>query len=72
MTKKLYAVRKRRGQWTVWSDEDVYLNFESYDEAIETARTAAIVLTHAPGETREERMRARHRSGSSSLQCGWA
>ena len=27
MTRKIYAVRKRCGQWSVWSDEDVYLNF---------------------------------------------
>lgn len=59
MTRKIYAVRKRCGLWTVWSDEDVYLNFESYDEAIETARTAAIVLAHAPEGAREERARAR-------------
>ena len=58
MTRKIYAVRKRRGQWTVWSDEDVYLNFESYDEAIETAQTAAIVLSHGPGMPREEGVRA--------------
>ena len=55
MTKKIYAVRKRCGQWAVWSDEDVYLNFESYDEAIETARTAAIVLAHSPEGARETR-----------------
>ena len=58
MTKRIYAVRKRSGQWTVWSDEDVYLNFESYDEAIETARTAAIVLAHAPEGPRQERVEA--------------
>jgi hypothetical protein len=58
MTKKIYAVRKRSGQWTVWSDEDVYLNFDSYDEAIETAQSAAIVLAHAPDGARDESERA--------------
>jgi hypothetical protein len=43
---KLYAVRKRRGQWTVCSDETVVLNFESYDEALGTAQTAAQVLSN--------------------------
>ncbi len=55
MLKKIYAVRKRSGQWSVWTDDDVYLNFESYDEAIETARTAAMVLSHGPDESREDR-----------------
>jgi hypothetical protein len=51
MIKKMYAVRKRLGQWTVWSDEDVCLNFQSYDEAIETAR---LVLSHEPQAARDE------------------
>jgi hypothetical protein len=55
MTRKIYAVRKRCGLWTVWSAEDLCLNFDSYDEAIETARTAALVLSHELVETREER-----------------
>ena len=41
----LYAVRKRRGQWVICSDESVLLNFESYDEAIGTARSAAEALS---------------------------
>jgi hypothetical protein len=44
MPKKIYAVRKRSGHWTVWSEEELCLNFESYDEAIETAHHAALVL----------------------------
>ena len=40
----LYAVRKRRGQWTVCSDENVVLQFETYDEAVATARGAVAVL----------------------------
>lgn len=41
----LYAVRKRSGQWAVCSDDNVVLHFETYDEAIEIARSAAGVLT---------------------------
>src|SRR4051812_10717962 len=41
-----FAVRKRRGQWTICSDENVLLNFNSYDEAIETARSAVGVLAN--------------------------
>ena len=41
---RLYAVRKRRGQWSVSSDETIVLNFDSYDEAIGTAQTAAEVM----------------------------
>jgi hypothetical protein len=40
----IYAIRKRRGQWSVCSDENVLLHFESYDEAIETVRSAVGVL----------------------------
>lgn len=58
MSRKIYTVRKRSGLWTVWSDDDVFLNFQSYDEAIETARTAAIVLSHQSAATREEELRA--------------
>ena len=42
---KLYAVRKRRGQWSVTADEKVFLEFDSYDEAIRTAQSAADVLS---------------------------
>jgi hypothetical protein len=41
---KLYAVRKRRGQWSVTADEKVFLEFDSYDEAIRAAQSAADVL----------------------------
>ena len=44
----LYAVRKRRGQWTVCSDENVVLQFETYDEAVATARGAVAVLASHP------------------------
>ena len=40
----LYAVRKRRGQWTVCADDNVVLQFETYDEAVATARGAVGVL----------------------------
>lgn len=42
---RLYTVRKRSGQWAVCADETVALRFETYDEAIEIARSAAEVLT---------------------------
>jgi hypothetical protein len=41
---KLYTVRKQNGQWAVCSAETVVLRFETYDEAIEIARSAAEVL----------------------------
>ena len=34
----LYAVRKRRGHWTVCADDNVVLQFETYDEAVSTAQ----------------------------------
>jgi len=37
----VYAIRKRRGQWAVCADDNVLLQFETYDEAIEIARSAA-------------------------------
>jgi hypothetical protein len=40
----VYAIRKRRGQWAVCSEENVLLQFETYDEAVEVARSAAEVL----------------------------
>jgi len=40
----LYAVRKRRGHWTVCADDNVVLQFETYDEAISTARGAVGAL----------------------------
>jgi hypothetical protein len=49
----IYTIRKRRGQWSVCSDESVLLHFESYDEAIETVRGAVGVLAgrqHAPAD----------------------
>ena len=40
----LYAVRKRHGHWTVCADDSVVLQFETYDEAVSTARGAVGVL----------------------------
>jgi hypothetical protein len=40
----LYAVRKRRGRWTICSDDNVVLQFETYDEAVATVRGAVAVL----------------------------
>jgi hypothetical protein len=45
---KIYSVRKRCGQWAVCSDESVMLRFETYDEAVSTARDAWQVLTQLP------------------------
>jgi len=42
----LYAVRKRRGRWTICSDDNVVLQFETYDEAVATVRGAVAVLAH--------------------------
>jgi len=41
---KVYAIRKRRGQWNVCSEGNVLLQFESYSEAVDVARSAARVL----------------------------
>lgn len=41
---QIYAVRKRRGHWAICADENVVLEFSSYDEAIAIARTAVGVL----------------------------
>jgi len=40
----LYAVRKRRGRWTICADDNVVLQFETYDEAVATVRGAVAVL----------------------------
>ena len=40
----LYAVRKRRGRWTICSDDNVVLQFDTYDEAVATVRGAVAVL----------------------------
>jgi hypothetical protein len=40
----LYAVRKRRGHWIVCADDNVVLQFETYDEAVSTVRGAVGVL----------------------------
>ena len=53
---KLYAVRKRRGQWSVSSDKTIVLNFNSYHEAIGTAQTAAVVMLHQVIRTLECRL----------------
>jgi hypothetical protein len=41
---KVYAIRKRRGQWAVCCEENVLLQFETYAEAVEIARAASVVL----------------------------
>jgi hypothetical protein len=61
MPNRIYAVRKRSGQWTVWSDQELCLNFESYHEALETARTAAFVLARPARDLRNDSLRAEAR-----------
>jgi hypothetical protein len=43
---KVYAIRKREGRWAVCADDNVLLQFDTYDEAVETARSAAGVLAN--------------------------
>ena len=43
----VYAVRKRDGQWAVCSAQSVTMLFESYEEALEIARTAAGVIARS-------------------------
>jgi hypothetical protein len=40
----IYTLRKHGGRWTVFSGNDVLLDFDDYEEAIETTRTALNVL----------------------------
>lgn len=40
----VYAVRKRHGHWAVCSAETAAMLFESYEEALELARTAAAAM----------------------------
>jgi hypothetical protein len=48
---QVYSVRKRIGQWTVCSDENVVLRFETYDLALSTARDAGQMLaTQQPSQ----------------------
>jgi hypothetical protein len=54
---KVYAVRKRDGLWAVCSNEKVVLNFDSYEQAIETARSAFGVLSKVRAEA-ERKLRA--------------
>ena len=40
----MYSVRKRNGHWIVTVNSSIYLSFESYADAVGTARMAAAVL----------------------------
>ena len=49
-----YALRKRRGHWSVFSGDENLLDFDSYDEAVETTRSALKVLEpSAPGSPQD-------------------
>jgi hypothetical protein len=50
---KLYAVRKRRGQWSVYADDEVFIEFDSYDEAVHAAQSAADVLSNRGSQVDE-------------------
>ena len=52
---KIYALRTCCGQWAVCSDEGLLLSFESYGEALGTARSAASVIN--PDVTRSKSLR---------------
>jgi hypothetical protein len=64
----LYAVRKRRGHWTVCADDNVVLQFETYDEAVSTARGAVGVLA-SPARLHPARCdgNAKHGGGDAPL-----
>jgi hypothetical protein len=40
----IYALRKRRGHWMVFSGNDDVLAFDNYHEAVETTRAALNIL----------------------------
>ena len=54
----LYALRKRNGQWAVCSAQSVTMLFESYEEALEIARTAAGVVANPTRERGSEQPKA--------------
>jgi len=41
----MYAVRKRRGAWTICDDQKPLMLLDSYEEALEVAQTAAVVMS---------------------------
>ena len=40
----MYAVRKRQGAWTICDDQKLLMLLDSYEEAIEVAQTAAVIM----------------------------
>ena len=54
----VYALRKRNGQWAVCSAQSVTMLFESYEEALEIARTAAGVVAGRAHEPSSEQPKA--------------
>jgi hypothetical protein len=40
----VYSVKKRTGRWVLCAGEDVVLDFESYDEAMEAVRAGIRAL----------------------------
>jgi hypothetical protein len=45
----IYAIRKSHGKWTVFSKAEKVMEFDSYEEAFNTAQRAARVVTERHG-----------------------
>jgi hypothetical protein len=43
----MYAVRKRRGAWTICDDQKLLMLLDNYEEALEVAQTAAAGMIEA-------------------------
>jgi hypothetical protein len=66
------AVKKREGRWVLCSGAEVILDFESYDEAIETIRGALTAMGRCKREEpsqerRALRLESEHKSRRSGL-----
>jgi hypothetical protein len=51
MGMSIYAVRKRRGAWTIFDQQKPAMLLDNYEEALGIARAAAGVLVNASIET---------------------
>jgi hypothetical protein len=64
----IYALRKRRGHWSVFSGNNVLLDFDDYCEAIETTRAALNVLEQAAQANTQEEVQHHLRETASSFR----
>jgi hypothetical protein len=64
----IYALRKRRGHWTVFSGNDVLLAFDNYQEAVETTRAALNVLELAAQANTQGEVQDHLREATSSFR----